>query len=209
METEQRPQPAGGDGHEPSEAELVERARSGDRGAVDQLLARHLPRLERYVLLRSGGLRRTDGVSDLVQSTCRELLEHADAFRHGGAEAFRNWLYTTASRKIADRYRYQTAQRRDVRRVEGGEEAMEALGAALGLEPSPSQEAMGAELLERMEAAFAGLSEDEREVILLSRVVGLPRAEVARALERTEGATRNLLHRALAKLAAALDRGAD
>lgn len=194
---------------EPEEGELVERARAGDRAALDVLLARHLPRLERYVLLRSGGLRRTDAVSDLVQSTCRELLENADAFRFGGAEAFRHWLYTTASRKIADRYRFQTAQRRDVARLQGGEDAMEALGAALGIDPSPSQQAIGAELLDRMEQAFAALAEDEREVILLSRVVGLPRSEVARAIERTEAATRNLLHRSLAKLSAALDRGTD
>ena len=72
---------------ETPEAELVERATTGDREAVEQLLARHLPRLERYVRLRAGALLRSEGVSDLVQSTCRELLEKADRFRFGGEDA--------------------------------------------------------------------------------------------------------------------------
>lgn len=191
---------------ETSEAELVERAAAGDREAVERLLARHLPRLERYVRLRAGALLRTEGVSDLVQSTCRELLEKADRFQYGGEDAFRHWLYTTAARKIASRQRFHTAQRRDVREVRQGDAALAELARALGAEPSPSEMAIGAELLGRLERAFEQLPEEQREVILLSRVVGLSRAEVAKAIGRTENGTRNLLHRALARLSGALDR---
>ena len=79
------------------------------------------------------------------------------------------------------------------------------LARALGDQASPSQEAMGAELLARLEAAFEELAEDEREVVLLSRVAGLSRAEVAQTMGRTENAVRNLLHRTLVKLAEKLD----
>ena len=68
------------------------------------------------------------------------------------------------------------------------------MGNAFGDLASPSQAAIGGELLARIEAAFAELSEDEREVVLLSRVAGLPRREVAQALGRSENAVRNLLH---------------
>lgn len=44
------------------------------------------------------------------------------------------------------------------------------------------------------------LPEAEREVILLSRIVGLLHEEVARATQGTAHATRSLLHRALARL---------
>ena len=64
---------------------------------------------------------------------------------------------------------------------------------------------MGAEFLTRLEEAFEALEEDEREVVLLSRVAGLSRTEVADAMGRTENAVRNLLHRTLVKLAARLD----
>ena len=59
--------------------------------------------------------------------------------------------------------------------------------------------------LERIEAAFTRLSDDHREVILLSRIVGMSRAEVALALDKTEDSVRNLLHRALTELARHLD----
>jgi RNA polymerase sigma-70 factor, ECF subfamily len=191
----------------PSEGELVERAAAGDAEAVELLLTRHLPRLERYVRLRAGALLRSEGVSDLVQSTCREVLEHADRFRFGGEQAFRHWLYATAARKIVSRQRFHTAQRRDVRNVQRDEEALTELARTLGAEPSPSEVAIGAELLARLERAFAALPEEERDVILLSRVVGLSRAEVARAIGRTENGTRNLLHRALGRLSGNLDLG--
>jgi RNA polymerase sigma-70 factor, ECF subfamily len=189
-----------------SEAELVRRAQDGERAAVDALLARHLPALEAFVRLRVGrsfGAR--EGPSDIVQSTCRDLLERLDGFQHGGEHAFRHWLYATAARKIADRFAFHGAERRDRRREAPGDEGSQAVAAAFGGLASPSQQAMGAEFLERIEAAFEDLDADEREVVLLSRIAGLSRAQVAESLGRSENAVRNLLHRTLAKLAARLD----
>ena len=188
------------------ESELVRRAQSGDRAAIDALLARHLPALEAYVRLRIGrAFGPREGVSDIVQSTCRDLLERMDSFRHGAEAAFRHWLYATAARKIADRFAFHGAERRDHKRELPTEAAAVAMGNAFGDLASPSQAAIGGELLARIESAFAELSEDEREVVLLSRVAGLPRREVAQALGRTENAVRNLLHRTLIKLAERLD----
>lgn len=189
----------------PDEPELVRRAQSGDRDAVDALLRRHLGALEAYVRLRVGrAFGGREGVSDVVQSTCRDLLERMDGFRHGGDQAFRHWLYATAARKIADRFAFHAAERRDAAR-ELAAGASAALDRAFGELASPSQQAIGTEFLERLEAAFEALADDEREVVLLSRVAGLSRAEVASALGRSEAGTRNLLHRALIKLAARLD----
>jgi hypothetical protein len=70
---------------------------------------------------------------------------------------------------------------------------------------SPSGVAMGREELERMSAAFEELDPDHKEVILLSRVVGLSRAEVAAEMDRTEASVRNLLHRALTPRRSARD----
>jgi len=189
-----------------NEAEWVRRAQDGDREAVGLLLERHLPGLEAYVRLRIGrafGAR--DGVSDVVQSACRDLIERLDGFRHGGEQAFRHWLYATAARKIADRFAFHAAERRDAARETGPGDASVVLAEALGSLASPSQAAVGAELYERLEAAFDSLSDDEREVVLLSRVAGLARAEVAQTMGRTENGVRNLLHRTLIKLAAELD----
>lgn len=181
-------------------------AQAGDRDAISALLSRHLPGLEAYVRMRIGrAFGPRDGVSDVVQSACRDLIERMDGFQHGGEHAFRHWLYATAARKIADRFAYHAAERRDGAREAAGSDASAALAAAFGGLASPSQEAIGAEFLTRLEGAFQRLAEDEREVVLLSRVAGLSRGEVAGVMGRSENAVRNLLHRTLVKLSAELD----
>jgi DNA-directed RNA polymerase specialized sigma24 family protein len=56
------------------------------------------------------------------------------------------------------------------------------------------------EQVEQLEAAFDRLTDDQREVLTLVRIVGLPMAEVAATMARNEGACRSLLHRATARL---------
>ncbi len=70
---------------------------------------------------------------------------------------------------------------------------------------TPSREVVAKEEVERFETAFETLSEDYREVISLSRVVGLSQKKIALQMERSELAVRQLLHRALAALAVTLD----
>ena len=52
-----------------------------------------------------------------------------------------------------------------------------------------------------LEAAFDDLPEHYREVVTLSRIAQLSRAEIARQMGRTEASVRNLLSRALIALA--------
>ncbi len=211
---------AGGAGHlpQPSEAELVQRAQAGDRAALELLLERHLPGVEAFVRVRVGrGFGGREGASDVVQSTVRDLLENQARFQHGGEAAFRHWIYATAARKIADKHAYHRAARRDQAREgtpAGGSAPRDGAADPEGGDPlavlfarsaTPTQRALAAELFERLDQAFRELSADEREAVLLARVAGLPRAEVAQALGRTENAARNLLHRALIKLSGALD----
>lgn len=182
---------------------LVERAAQGDTGAVDLLLQRHLPGLRAYVRLRLGpSLRAKEETCDVVQSICRDVLGNLGRFRYPGESAFRAWLFMTAQRKIADKVEYWSAQKREVDREAPIEEVYRTL-------TSPSGAAMGSEAIERLETAFDALSDDQREVILLSRIVGLTREEVAARMGRSEAGVRNLLHRALAELSEHYDRGSD
>ena len=187
---------------------LVQAAADGDRKAVDQLLGRYLPDLRAFVRLRAGPLvRARESSSDIVQSVCREVLEHMDRFRHPGENSFKRWLFTTALRKISNRRDYWTAQKRDaLRDVPLGRAGASRSSGDEGLMityssfVTPSGHAMLREEMERVEVAFEELSEEHREVITLAHVVGLSRAEIAEQMERSEGAVRVLLHRALARL---------
>jgi RNA polymerase sigma-70 factor (ECF subfamily) len=186
---------------------LVEAAARGDAKAVEQLITGHLPGLRAYLRLRAGAmLRARESSSDLVQSVCRDVLQNLGQFRYPGEAAFRAWLYATALRKVADRAEYWQAQKRDAARdvpLEGNDEAL--LAVYRTSFASPSAHAMGREAMERLESAFDRLPDDYREVIVLSRICGLSRAEVAQSMQRTEASVRNLLSRALAELAEHLE----
>lgn len=181
-------------------------AAAGERGALEKLLEHHLPALRAYVRLRAGkAVRQHESSSDLVQSVCREVLEHASRFRHPSESAFRRWLFTTALRKILDKRNFHEADKRDARRaLAGGDTAQQALMEAYGNIATPSQGAVVHEELERIEAAMDELSEEQREVVTLAHIVGLSRAEIGQQIGKSEGSVRMILHRALSRLAVLL-----
>lgn len=186
--------------------DLLRRAGRGDEPAVRTLLSRYLPGLRAFVRLHSGRLVRSkESCSDLVQSACREVLEHADDFVYGGEAGFKQWLYRTALRKIAHRAEYWRADRRDARREHAevrtaGDDSLDVLDCYRAFY-TPSQQAMAREELERVETAFDRLSGPYREVIVMAKVMGMSRAEIGVELGRSELAVRTLLSRALAQLA--------
>jgi RNA polymerase sigma-70 factor (ECF subfamily) len=185
---------------------LTEAAARGERAALDRLLELYLPELEAFVTRRAGKpLRAQESPADIVQSVCREVLEHADRFRHPSEIAFKQWLYTTALRKISARVDFYRAQKRDHGRVEnfppGSVDA--AASRVLAFYESfstPSRHLIVQEEVARIEAAFANLPEEQREVVTLAHVLGLSRAEIGERIGKSEGAVRVILHRALAKV---------
>ena len=181
--------------------DLVARVSLGDGAAVTTLLQQQLPGLRAYIRMKAGKeLLALESSSDLAQSVCRDILENLGRFQYDGEGAFRKWLFTTALRKIADRYEFYQAGRRNIRREAstGGDDAI--LEACRGFY-TPSRQAAAREDLARLETCLRSLDDDKREVILLSRMVGLSHAEIAAEMGKTEVAVRKLLSRALAELA--------
>ena len=131
-------------------------------------------------------------------------------FEYRGESSFKHWLFRRAENKIRDRVRFWQREKRDSGREEPiaaprDDRAEREFVEQFANFCTPSRHATTREQLESIEAAFASLPEDYREVILLSRVVGLSHAEVANEMGRTPVATRTLLSRALARLATALE----
>ncbi|MBK8980357.1 MAG: RNA polymerase sigma factor [Planctomycetes bacterium] len=192
---------------------LVRRAADGDREALECLFARHVGALHAWLRLHAGRLvLARESVADLAQSACREVLEDLREHSYTDEASFRAWLFTAARRKVLDRARYHRRLRRDARRDVGAEAAADALDPARLLEQyatfcSPSGVAMAHEEAERIEAAFAQLPDEYREVITQAHLIGASRAEIGRAMGRSEGAVKVLLHRALARLSRLLRAG--
>lgn len=166
---------------------------------VEALVGRYLPSLRAFVRLRMGAeLRAKEESCDIVQSVAREVLHHADRFQHGGETGFREWLFTTAHRKVVNRLEHWRAQKR-----EGARDAVLPEELA-GLAATPSRHASAREELAAVEAAFDALSPEQREVVTWSRLLGMSHADIAQRLGKTEVAVRKTLSRGLARLAAVL-----
>ncbi|MFM7283187.1 MAG: sigma-70 family RNA polymerase sigma factor [Planctomycetia bacterium] len=181
---------------------------------IPQLLEAHLGGLRAFLRARAGpAIRARLGDSDLVQSVCREVLEDAPRAHFANEAAFRGWLYTAALRKLVEKNRRITADKRDIRRevpadAGAGDDAGPLV--ALASMVTPSMVAMGRESVEQLEAALDALSDEQREVLVLARMVGLSHAEIARQTGRSEEACRQILRRGLLKLGTELqERGFD
>lgn len=182
-------------------ADLVLRASRGSAPAVDELLALNLPALRTFIRLRTGQrIRSKESCSDLVQSVCREVLEDMDGFEYRGAKAFRHWLFTAALRKIVDRDRFYTKEKRDAAREASPRDEAD-LVALYRHVFTPSRAAAAREDIDRFEEAFDELPDVQREVITLVRLVGLDYGEVAERIGRSEASCRNELSRGLARIA--------
>jgi RNA polymerase sigma factor (sigma-70 family) len=186
---------------------LLHAAQKGDREAQEALLELHLPRLRAFVRLRADpALRAKESSTDILQSTCREVLQHLDQVEYRSEAALRGWLHTVTLNKVREKRRYHFAEkRRPDYEVQGARDSQ--LGDAYSCLYSPSNAMIHDELVERMELAFDELSPDHREVISLSRIAELPLKEVAERMKRSPDGVRKLLARALVKLSAILEPG--
>ena len=88
---------------------LVEKARSGDRGAFAELFEGFRSRLRNWIEIRLGaGLRKTIEVDDIVQEVSLQALRSIPRFEWKGEEALLYWLSRIAEnviRNAADRRR--------------------------------------------------------------------------------------------------------
>jgi len=135
---------------------LLAQARLGDDGALGDLYARYLPRLQRWARGRLPRWARSAAdTDDLVQDALLRSLHAIQAFdpRHSGA--FQAYLRKGVLNRLRDEIR------RAGRRPQPGE-----LGEPVAPGPTPIEEAIGREALERYESALERIHPDDREAIL-------------------------------------------
>lgn len=182
-----------------STSTLLERARAGDRSAVDAIFARCVPPLVRWARGRlPQWARDAADTHDVVQDAVLQTFKHLETFDARGEGALQAYLRQAVMNRIRDHIR------RAGRRPAAG--ALDPQHAADG--PSPLEEAVGREALERYEGALARLSDTDRELIIASVELGYSDAEVAEATSRASAdAARKATRRALIKLAEEMDRG--
>ena len=134
------------------EAFLVLRAQSGDRGALDDLLASVQEPLYRYVLSL---VRERHLAEDALQETFVRVYRKLGWLREPGL--FRPWAYRIATREA---FRQLKRERRWAEQVRD-EDALVAVAAP------PPREELAPELSARLRETVAGLSPASRAVVVL------------------------------------------
>lgn len=193
------PDASGGEPGLDSTFALVEQAKAGDRQALDRLFSRYLPSLRRWASGRlprwSRDLMDTD---DLVQETVIRAVKRMDRFESRHEGALQAYLRQAIVNRIRDEIRH--SKRSPV------ETALD--DNASDHAASPLESAIGAEALERYEAALARLRPEEREAIVARVEMDGSYQQVAQALGKPSAdAARMAVSRALLRLAEEMSRG--
>ena len=172
---------------------LLERARAGDREALESLIARYLPRLQRWA---SGRLPRwardMADTQDLVQETLFQTFKRIERFEPRGEGALHAYLRQAILNRIREELR--RAKRRPAR--------SELDSAAEDDARSPLAAAIGQEAIDRYERALAQLRPDDRELVVARIELGYTNREIAELLDKpTPNAARMATERAVVRLA--------
>jgi len=179
-------------------AELVIRAKGGDRSAENEIVRRNLPRLKRFAhgRLPSGARTRGD-TEDLVQDSMLHTLQRLPAFdpsKPGGLQAYLRVAIRNRIRDECRRLRLQPA----------AEELAEAVDAG----PSPFETLREKEIAAQQQAAMRGLRPTDRALLVARMDLGYDYKQIARLFGKpTPDAARVAVARALRRAADAANRG--
>lgn len=173
--------------------DLLERARAGDRGALDELFRRHTPVLRRWAARRlPQWARQAMDTVDLVQETMLGLFRNLDAFEPRGEGALQAYLRQGLINRVRNQVRNANVRPTFV-----------------SLDPdevdditSPLEAAIGRQSLAAYEAALERLPADVRAAVVSRVELGLSYAEIATVLDmRSPDAARMAVARALVRVA--------
>ena len=173
--------------------DLLHRAKEGRREALEALIGRYHPRLERWAEGRLPGYARSlCDTGDLVQETLLKALENLESIEVRGPGGFEAYVRQAILNRIRDQIRW--AKRRNNQEVVPDDLVDQA--------PSPLETAIGADVVRRYESAMARLSDEERLLLHLRIELALDYEEIAMISGRpSPGATRMAIQRGLQKLA--------
>jgi RNA polymerase sigma-70 factor (ECF subfamily) len=180
-----------------SDKALVDRVKQGDTLAFGTLHRRYYAKIYRLALLKTNN---GDDAADIASETFCRALGKLREYEFRRCDSLYPWLHRIASNLIIDAARARPA---------GGEVSLDAPAAddvGSFLECLPDTGPTPQELVERKEVqalvrrAIARLPADQGEAVMYRFLGDLSIKEIARALDRSEGAVKSLLHRALVSL---------
>ena len=167
-------------------------AQAADKTVLDEQFSdfyrRHLRDVYNYTYYRTGN---HHDAEDLTTQTFIQAYRHFErAQRESNGRPLRPWLIRIAHNLAANYYRDRARKPTSML-----EEAETISGAS-----DTEQIVEGREALVEVLSAVRSLPDDRREALIMRFALGMDNKEIARALGRSEGATKVLIHRAIKQL---------
>jgi RNA polymerase sigma-70 factor (ECF subfamily) len=172
------------------EAELIAKAREGDRDSFTVLVERYERRVVGVAL---AVVHNQDDALELAQETFVRAFENLKNFE--SRSSFSTWLYRIAANLSIDFWRREG--RYNVLRGEDAENELRRLPSAQG---DSYRAASQNELGERLKDALEQLTPEHRAVVLLREVEGLSYDEISDVLQCPRGTVMSRLHYARNRL---------
>jgi RNA polymerase sigma-70 factor (ECF subfamily) len=153
-----------------------------------ELYCAHLRDVYSYAYYRIGN---HHDAEDLTEQTFLQAYRHFErAQRESNGRPLRPWLIRIAHNLAANYYRDRA--RRPLTQLED---------AAVLTAPHDTETLVeGREQVRQVLAGVAHLPDDRREALIMRFALGMDNREIAGALDRSEGATKVLIHRAIKQL---------
>jgi RNA polymerase sigma-70 factor (ECF subfamily) len=190
-------------------ARLLQRAQTGDQAALNELFSRHRSRLRRMVELRlDRRLQARIDASDVIQEAYVDAVARMEEYLRDPRYPLFLWLRLIVGERLLKLHRHHLGtQMRDaaleVSLYRGALPAASSAALAaqlLGKQTSPTQAAVRAERMLRLQEALNTLDPMDREVLSLRHFEDMTIAETALSLEIEESAAAKRYVRALKRL---------
>lgn len=189
--------------------DLLQRAQGGDVRAMDEIFSRYRDRLKRMVELRLDRrlLARIDA-SDVIQDSYLQVAQRLEEYLKDPKLPLFLWLRLVVGERLTTLHRHHLGTHMrdaglEVSLYRGALPAASSAALAaqlLGQHTSPTEAAVRAERLLRIQEALNSLEPIDREVLSLRHFEQLNRAETAQALGIEESAAGKRYIRALKRL---------
>lgn len=165
--------------------DLIKRAQQGDLEMISALYEQHQQSIFRYLYYRVGD---QQAAEDLTSEVFLRMLRFISGF-NPPSSSFPSWLFQIARNLVADYFRRSNSH------------VHLELQESLSMASEDVDRAVERNLTnEVLRQALNHLSAEQRDVIILRFLSGMPISEVARALDRSEDSIKGLQRRAVIAL---------
>jgi RNA polymerase sigma-70 factor (ECF subfamily) len=174
---------------EATNTDQIMQAQKGDPVILGRLYERYHLGIYRYLYYR---VSEQQAAEDLTSEVFLRMLRYLASYQPGQV-SFRAWLFQIAHNLVVDYYRMMSHRNH-----------LQLDETRLTANDDPETEADRGFTSASLQAALAKLSDEQREVIILRFIAGLPIVQVAETLSKSVDSIKGLQRRALANLRAVL-----